>query len=271
MRFQYKTDQSVQKTGKSVNIKLTGQYKNFDLCQLLPYRSVVMHPSNPEPIAGGRRQTAAFFDFDNTLIHGDSQGLEIEYLFRHRRLPLKTLIPIAVGNFLFKRDLIRADQIVRLCLRIYRRRPAGLPRIWVPALYAAEIRPRLSATICSLVRTHRRAGHLPVILSASLRHLIEPAARELGIRHVICTRLETDVRGLLTGRPDGPVCVGRHKATRALRLAKLMGIDLTASYAYSDHHADLQLLAAVGHPVAVSPTSRLGRYARQQNWRIISR
>ena len=221
--------------------------------------------------AAGCNQAAAFIDFDNTLIHGDSQGLEIEYLFRHGRLAIKTLIPIVAANFLFKRDLLRADQIVRICLRIYRKRPAEEPSTWVPGLYATAIRPRLSAAICSLVRAHQRAGHLPVILSASLRHLIEPAARELGIRHVICTRLETDARGVLTGRTDGPVCVGRHKAARALRLAKQVGVALADSYVYTDHHADLPLLAAVGHPVAVSPTSRLARYARQHNWRIISR
>jgi len=220
---------------------------------------------------GGRSQTAAFFDFDNTLIHVDSQGLEIEYLFRQGHLSGKALIPIVAANFLFKRDLIRADQIVRLCVRIYRGRPAGEPGTWAPQLYATEIRPRLSAAICSLARAHQRAGHLLVILSASLPHLIEPAARELGIRHVICTRLESDFRGLLTGRTDGPVCVGRYKAARAIRLAELLGVDLAASYVYTDHHADLPLLAAVGHPVAVSPTSRLGRSARQQNWRIIFR
>jgi putative phosphoserine phosphatase/1-acylglycerol-3-phosphate O-acyltransferase len=215
-------------------------------------------------------QTAAFFDFDNTLIRGDSQGLEIEHLFRHRRLPLKTLIPIVTADFLFKRNLIRADQIVKICLRIYRGRTADQLATWVPALYAAEIRPRLSAAICSLVRTHRRAGHLPVILSASLGHLIEPVASELGIRHVVCTRLETNSRGLFTGRTDGPVCVGRHKAAQAIRLAEHQGIDLAASYVYTDHHADLPLLQAVGHPVAVSPTRRLRRTAEQQNWVMIA-
>jgi len=216
-------------------------------------------------------RVAAFFDFDHTLIHGDSQGLEIEYLFRNGYLSPGRLVPIVIANFFFKRHLVRADQIVRVCLRIYRGRPIGQPKAWAPDLYATEIRPRLSDAMTTLVQTHRQAGHLPVILSASLRHLIEPAAGELGIQHVLCTRLESDAQGRYTGRTEGPVCVGRHKVRQAVRLAERLGVDLAASYGYTDHHADRQLLAAVGHPVAVSPTPRLRRCARQQNWRIISR
>ena len=71
-------------------------------------------PTNPAT------RIAAFFDFDNTLIHGDSQGLEIEFLFKRHEIGYRTLAPILIANFLFKRDLIRADRMVRTCLRIYR-------------------------------------------------------------------------------------------------------------------------------------------------------
>ena len=77
--------------------------------------------------------------------------------------------------------------------------------------------------------------------------------------------------GNFTGRPEGPVCVGRHKTDQAARLAARLEVDLAGSYVYSDHHADKQLLEAVGPPVAVSPTPRRLRYARQRNWEVLSR
>ena len=112
---------------------------------------------------------------------------------------------------------------------------------------------------------------MPVILSASLRHLIEPLAADLGITHILSTELEVDDRGLFTGYAAGPVCVGQYKADQAARLAQKLNIDLAASYVYSDHHADMQLLNAVGHPVAVSPTPRLRETAQRRHWKIFSR
>lgn len=216
-------------------------------------------------------RTAAFFDLDNTLIHGDSQGLEIEFLVKRGQIAYRKLVPILIANFLFKRDLIRADRMVQTCLRIYRDLPTDRPATWIGELYREMIAPRLSAAMVDRVRAHRSRGHLPVILSASLQHLIEPVATDLGIAHILCTELEVDARGLFTGRPAGPVCVGQYKTNQAARLAQRLNIDLAASYAYSDHHADMQLFDAVGHPVVVSPTVRLRRTALRRHWKIISR
>jgi len=215
-------------------------------------------------------RTAAFFDFDNTLITGDSQGLEIEYLFRRRLIPVTDLFPIVIANFLFKRNLLSADRMVRTCLRIYRGRPASQPLTWADDLYRVAIGPRLSHRMVAVVGEHRRKGHLPVVLSASLPHLIEPAARTLGIDHVLSTRLEQNGAGVFTGKTEGPVCVGRHKTDQAVRLAENLGIDMRVSYVYSDHHADLDLFRSVGHPVAVSPTRRLLRAARHHHWTVMS-
>jgi len=214
---------------------------------------------------------AAFFDFDNTLIHGDSQGLEIEFLVKRRQVAYLTLVPILLANFLFKRDLLRADRMVQTCLRIYRGLPADRPATWIGDLYREMITPRVSTAMADRVRAHCNQGHLPVILSASLQHLIEPLAVELGITHILCTELEIDARGLFTGRTVGPVCVGQDKADQAVRLAQRLNVDLAASYVYSDHHADMQVFTAVGHPVAVSPTPRLRRTALRRHWKIISR
>ena len=99
-------------------------------------------------------KTAAFFDFDNTLIHGDSQGLEIEFLFKRGLIAFWTLVPILIANFLFKRDLIGADRMVRTCLRIYRGRPADRTTTWREDVYREMIAPRLSGTMADRVQAH---------------------------------------------------------------------------------------------------------------------
>jgi phosphoserine phosphatase len=46
-------------------------------------------------------------------------------------------------------------------------------------------------------------------------------------------------------------------------------VDLAASYAYGDREADLPMLDAVGHPVAVNASKRLARIARENGWEMV--
>jgi len=51
-------------------------------------------------------------------------------------------------------------------------------------------------------------------------------------------------------------------------LAERRGIDLGGSYAYTDSIADLPMLEAVGHPVAVNPDKELRKQAEERGWDI---
>jgi HAD superfamily hydrolase (TIGR01490 family) len=223
-----------------------------------------MSPATP------KAPVIAFFDFDNTIISDDSQGLEIRYLMRQGKIRPADLVRIVVAHWLFKRHLITSRQMVRACVRIYkgrrpetvRERTAGLHETIIRPLYVSATRRRLAE--------HRRRGHACVILSASVPHLIEKAAEDLGIGHLVCTRLAMDDAGRFTGRPEGPVCVGAEKTRRARKLAAGLGTDLDSAWAYTDHHADTAFLRAVGHPVAVRPTRQLRRIALENGWPIVN-
>src|SRR5690606_2743793 len=60
-----------------------------------------------------------------------------------------------------------------------------------------------------------------------------------------------------------------HKAEAMRREAAARGLDLAASYAYSDSVTDLPMLEAVGHPVAVNPDRELRRAAQERGWPIV--
>ncbi|MBV9214197.1 MAG: haloacid dehalogenase-like hydrolase, partial [Actinobacteria bacterium] len=59
------------------------------------------------------------------------------------------------------------------------------------------------------------------------------------------------------------------KAKAIEELAEREGIDLAASYAYSDSESDLPMLQAVGNPVAVNPDDALRAVARREGWRVM--
>ena len=63
-------------------------------------------------------------------------------------------------------------------------------------------------------------------------------------------------------------CYGPQKAVVMVEFAAERGIDLAASYAYSDSATDIPMLESVGHAVAVNPDRELQRAAREHGWEI---
>jgi hypothetical protein len=62
---------------------------------------------------------------------------------------------------------------------------------------------------------------------------------------------------------------GGGKARAITELAARDGLDLGASYAYSDSESDLPMLECVGHPVVVNPDATLRRIARERGWEVV--
>ena len=154
----------------------------------------------------------AVFDFDGTLTRRDSLpgfllsacGLRAFVL----RLPLIAALKLAVLLRLlpagrakervfasFFRGMEEAD-----FLRHCRRYAGGIPRL---------LRPGAEEEI----RTHLRAGHGVLIVTASMPQWIAPWAGTAGVRHVIGT--EPEVRGgRLTGHFATPNCKGEETVRR---------------------------------------------------------
>ncbi|MGD0307028.1 MAG: haloacid dehalogenase-like hydrolase, partial [Candidatus Acidiferrales bacterium] len=95
---------------------------------------------------------------------------------------------------------------------------------------------------------------------------------------LIATELETatgyieergDCEAVWTGEISGAHMTGLAKARAVWRYAEDHGVDLSRSYAYGDQNADLPMLDTVGHPVAVNPSARLARIARENGWETV--
>ncbi len=118
-----------------------------------------------------------------------------------------------------------------------------------------------------LVEAHRRRGHTVVIATSALPFQVEPLARELGIEHVLCTRLESE-DGLLTGKVDGPILWGPGKAKAVTEFARAQKLDLGRSWGYGNGDEDEQFLSLVGHPRPLNPAKGLTRIAREHDWPV---
>src|SRR5262249_9199851 len=77
------------------------------------------------------------------------------------------------------------------------------------------------------------------------------------------------VDGRYTGRPAGPFNYREGKVLSMREVAEREGIDLAASYAYSDSESDLPMLRALRHAVVVNPGPDLRRIAGEEGWEVL--
>ena len=77
------------------------------------------------------------------------------------------------------------------------------------------------------------------------------------------------VDGRLTDQVEMPMPYGEGKEILARRYAEQRGVDLADCWFYSDSLADIPLLEAVGHAVAVNPQRAVRRIAAKKGWPVL--
>lgn len=217
--------------------------------------------------AGKGATTAAFFDFDGTLIAAYSVSSFLKRRLMSGNMPPRELFAqltaawqYAVAKDKFADTLIDSAQALR---GVTDESLAETARDVYEHDLAGEIFPECRA----LVAAHHARGHTVVIVTSATQYQVRYVAEELGIRHVLCTELEIE-DGVLTGGIVPPVCYGEGKRDAAVGFATNHRIDLEKSFFYTDGSEDIPLLESVGRPRPVNPDSRLERKSQREGWPI---
>ena len=210
-------------------------------------------------------RTAAFFDFDGTLIAGYSASAFYQDRIRRfelspgelarslvagldmavRGADVSKLMEIAVANWAGRRE----DDVRELFDRLFYERISGM------------VYPEAR----ELVRAHLRAGHTVALASSATRYQLAALADDLGVTNVLCSEVEL-VRGHFSGYIKGPVLWGPAKAQAVQAFAAEHDIDLERSFGYANGDEDVPFLKTVGNARALNPASELQRVAREQAW-----
>jgi HAD superfamily hydrolase (TIGR01490 family) len=162
----------------------------------------------------------------------------------------------------------RTTEVLRVARDLISGVPARSLERMNPEVMAA-ILPRVYPQMLDEVYAHQDAGRATFIVSAAGNGVVEPLAAVLGMDGGIGTRYEVGEGGTFTGRFDGPFVYGPGKVEAMEAFAAEHGIDLAASYAYSDSISDLPMLRTVGHPVVVNPDPPLAEIAREEGWQTM--
>lgn len=197
-------------------------------------------PARPTGSCGS---DVAAFDFDDTLIRGDSLLPFLSLAVGRARVaravtvlgPRFAAAMIGAGG----RDAVKAALIGRL-LR-------GFPAASLAdsgQAYARTLAGRLRPDMVERVEWHRGQGHRLIVVSASLTVYLEPLAALCGFDRVLATNLEVGTDGLLTGRLLGANVRGREKV---VRLSEWLAGDPCRIWAYGNRGGDRFLLSAADH------------------------
>ena len=199
----------------------------------------------------GKRKFA-FFDFDGTLIPGDSIATFVRYARKRGIMPRKAFFRALLAAAGYVLGLVGAADSKNAALRFRMKlSPAdreALDRDFVRDCLLPRVYPQGQACL----DLHRQAGRETVLVTASTENYMRMIADELGFSALLATPLN----------PDGTVgenCKGEEKPRRIRAWLRQQGMeaDFAASYAYGDSKSDLPMLLLCGHPVQVNPKRAL--------------
>jgi HAD superfamily hydrolase (TIGR01490 family) len=213
-------------------------------------------------------QGAAFFDLDKTLMSGSS-GMQFARVAARQGIVSRRQLASWGWDHLRYRLRGATDEETADVLKVARELITGVPEKTISRMgpeVMGAILPRVYPQMLDEVHSHQDAGRPAFIVSAAGNDIVGSLAAVLQMDGGIGTRYEVDGDGRFTGRLEGPFVYGPGKVEAMERFAAEHGIDLAASYAYSDSASDLPMLRAVGNPVVVNPDRALAEVAEEEGW-----
>jgi HAD superfamily hydrolase (TIGR01490 family) len=215
----------------------------------------------------------ALFDLDNTLLTSDSDFEWSQFLIEKQVLDRKAYESRNLEFYeQYKAGTLDIHQFLDFQLQPLSRYSRIQLDNWHNEFMAKKIMPQIAPGAYKLINKHMLGGDLCIIITATNRFVTEPIAKMLGINNLIATEPDQE-NGEFNGQVLGIPCFREGKITRLegwMDERNLTWLSFLESWFYSDSLNDIPLLNKVTNPVAVDPDSTLKKYAKKNNWPIIS-
>jgi HAD superfamily hydrolase (TIGR01490 family) len=209
----------------------------------------------------------AFFDLDHTLLDGANGNMVVKYMVKTHRLGVDAVWKAIKFTVLYRMNRLPREEVYRWTFQECGKYHIDELIDMLDEAYEDYVMPRLFKEGADCVAEHRSRGHLTVIATAAGEYMSEKVRVQLGADDKIAAK--APVRdGYLTDELERPLPYGEGKEELARTYALRNGADLEDCFFYSDSMADLPLLEAVGHPVAVNPQKKLKRLADERGWPV---
>lgn len=207
------------------------------------------------------QKSYALFDFDGTLIRGDSIIRFCFYAFRKRLTGVGGLLRAGAMGVLYGCKLITAETSKQTSLAFLKGKTQQELDAIAQDFAQTVLIPKLYPEGVERIRRHQAEGTEVWLVSASTTFYLEPVKDYLHIDRLIGTRLHVDEHGVCSGLIDGHNCRGVEKT---LRIAEVLAatdcmVDYASSWGYGDTAGDIPMLMLCEHKTAVNPRKKLVR------------
>ena len=198
----------------------------------------------------------AFFDFDGTLLRGDSIVRFCRFARKKGAAGPLALLRAGALAALYGLRVISAERAKAGALAFLKGWTDERLAPLADAFCREELLPRLYPDALAEIRRLQKEDARVWLVSASPEFYLRPLERALGLDAIIATRYEAP-----EGRVAGRNCRGTEKVLRIAELMAARGeeVDYAASWAYGDSRGDAPMLRLCGHKVAVNPRRGLTR------------
>ncbi len=215
------------------------------------------------------QKAAAFFDVDETIIttksmfdfydfwcRENNKHEELERYMTHFRSEVKK------GTC---REQLNKDYYRQFAGVSYKKLESAGEKWFSAKIYSSFF---ISSAV-ALLKKHK-AKNMPVVfVSGSMRPVLSPVAKYLGVTDILCAPLKITDKGNLTGEIGFPQTIGRGKMEALIQFCGQRKIHPDDCYAYGDDLSDIPMLESVGHPVCVGKSTELALYAKEKRWPVI--
>lgn len=205
----------------------------------------------------------AVFDFDGTIIRGDSIVSLQRYALKHRCVSLLGVIRAVCCGALYHAHIMSAATAKKHS-HSFLTRMTPEARENLLRSFAQSLVSRAYPNALTKLKEHRERGDLIIICSASCECYMQYVAPLLGVDALLCTPSKDD-GGML-----GPNCRGEEKVRRVTQWLKEHGLtERSICAAYGDSAGDAPILSMSRHPVLVNPKPKLVKLmpdAEQVQW-----
>lgn len=219
----------------------------------------------------------AVFDFDGTLFPENTLPFLLKQWKKQKYSKSKfyktylALISLYVRYKLGIETKMSKEQMKLLAVLKFNRLFKGMSEKEIAQYFkncSSEIKVLLNDSVVEEVKRAQTEGYHTVLLSGAYEDLLKNIGKELGFNTVIGTKINYH-NGMFDENKSVEVISGGLKVKELTNYFQSSDIDWKGSRAYADSYSDLDILKAVGEPIAVDPDKKLRSIAAQANWRVI--
>lgn len=215
----------------------------------------------------------AVFDFDGTVISGQSGFLFSAYLLRRHLSSVSRTLKLMWWGARYKLHLPQRQEEAReLVVGALMQYSIEFANAVMHDFHCEVIEGMYRPQALEEVRRRQAEGCCVLLVSATFEPIAELAAKKLGVDAFLATKMQVGTDGHYTSKVDGPVIEGAQKLVSATEWCNQHYGEgnWELAYAYGDHYSDATLLSAAQTPCAVCPGPTLTRLANKRGWTILN-